>query len=605
MIQLVERVLQGDRRIAGRTVFVDHSDVELPVRVGVVVAAIFRKGLGQFNTHITLVRRDLRRERSDAEVAALFEDLHHVGAVHHLRGIHILQRTKAHTRIAFGIQLTTEEGNLLRLEAPGLILKTVVGKVLERSLTAAQHQVDIGFQVSGFQTVEPFGIQVSALVAREAHHLRQVHLDFQTVGFHSLHTEVLCDGVGTHLEASGPQTRFVRYVGLHVEAIDVVDRLGIHLLGIETTVGINHFKDDGVVIRNRRFHVVEHEVELQFVARTPHATVGVGESCHAFLDGLTRNVETAVRQSVAVIQLNHRLALPIGSHHKGGTVGALQLHMALAIDSAFAEFLALVVVGCHLGTRSGLGIGDVEDEDVHQVVATHLGRHSEVADDDVLLFLHIVIIIVAVGVAVFAIVAVFLVVVGFAVPVIGFLFIVVVSQSKLHLVASEGVVSRTEVEAQLIHGTRLHLDVIGEHDGERLPLVRIRIVNSQTHLLLQTASLTDAVGFGQIVVLQEREDVVVEDTNDSQRHTIEADGVEIDSRLIHIGNDDAFVGPTHLRLHLGEVEGILIIFLEHHAIGRADATVHANPQLVQLIPIDIALVEVEVHLVSLDVGLIA
>ena len=283
----------------------------------------------------------------------------------------------------------------------------------------------------------------------------------------------------------------------------------------------------------------------------------------------------------------------------------MQLHVTLAISCTLVEFLFLVIVGYHLCARSRLGIGDAVDKDIHQVVAAHLGRHGEVADNDVLLLLNIVIIVVAIGVAPFAVVAVFLIVVGLAVPIAGFPLIVVVNCSGPHLIGSEGVVGRTKVEAQLIHSTWLHLDVIGEHDGESLPLVGIRIVDGQTHFLLQTTRLAYAVGLVEFVVLEEREDVVVEDACDSQRHAIEADSIEIDGGLIHIGDDDAFIGPAHLGQHLVEVQRILIVLLEYHTVVGADAAGHAKLQLIQLVPVEVALVEIEVNLISFDVSLIA
>ena len=278
--------------------------------------------------------------------------------------------------------------------------------------------------------------------------------------------------------------------------------------------------------------------------------------------------------------------------------------MALAVNQALAQLLTLEVVGRHLGTRGRFGIGDVEDKDIHHVVATHLGSHCQVTDDDVLLLLHIVIIVVAVGVAPFAVVAVFLIVVGLAVPVAFLAFVVDVHQSGLHLVGGEGVVGWTEVEAQLIHGTRLHLNIIGEHDGESLPLVRIRIVDGQTYLLLQTTRLAHTVSLGQFIILQEREDVVVKDTHDAQRHAIEADGIEINGGFVHIGDDHPFIGPAHLGLHLGEVEGILKILLQHHAVFGTDAAFDTHCQLVKLVTIEVRLVEVEVNVVALDIGLI-
>ena len=105
--------------------------------------------------------------------------------------------------------------------------------------------------------------------------------------------------------------------------------------------------------------------------------------------------------------------------------------------------------------------------------------------------------------------------------------------------------------------------------------------------------------------MQERKDVVVEDADDSQCHAIQADGIEIDRCLIHIGNDDAIIGPTHLRLHFGQVQGILIVLLKHHAIVGTDAAFHAELQFIQLVSVEVALVEIEVNLIPLDVSLIA
>ena len=259
--------------------------------------------------------------------------------------------------------------------------------------------------------------------------------------------------------------------------------------------------------------------------------------------------------------------------------------MAHAVGVAFGEFLLLVVVGRHLSARGGLGIGDAVDIHVDEVVAAHLGRHGEVADDDVLLLLHIVIIVVAVGVVPFAVVAVFLVVVAVAVPILGLTFLVL-NHGLFHLFRGEGIVGGTEVEAELVHGAWLHLDVVGKDDGERLPLVGVGIVDGQPHLLLETACLTYAVGLAQLVVLHEREDIVVEDTHDSQRHRVEADGVKIHRGLLHLRDDDAVVGPTHLRQVVGKVEVEGIVALHEHAVGGADAAAHGHVQLRQFIVVE-------------------
>ena len=112
--------------------------------------------------------------------------------------------SEAHRGVAFGIELTAEESNLLRVEAAGLVLEGIGVEILERSRATTQHQVDLGLHIVGFHAVEPFGVQIDFLVTGEAHHIRKVHLDLQAVGLHCLYTEILGDGAGAHLETSRP-----------------------------------------------------------------------------------------------------------------------------------------------------------------------------------------------------------------------------------------------------------------------------------------------------------------------------------------------------------------------------------------------------------------
>ena len=191
-----------------------------------------------------------------------------------------------------------------------------------------------------------------------------------------------------------------------------------------------------------------------------------------------------------------------------------------------------------------------------------------------------------------------------AIPIIG-LSGLIVDHGLLHFFGGEGVVSGTKVEAQLIHRTRFHLDIIGKHDGESLPLVGIRIVDGKTHFLFQTTRLTHTVSLVKFVVLQERKDVVVENTNNPQCHCVEANGVEIHGGLVHIGNDDAIIGPAHFGQVVSQVEIKLIVALQHHAIVGTNATLHGHLQFRKLVSIQGRLVEIEINLIPLNVSLIA
>ena len=176
--------------------------------------------------------------------------------------------------------------------------------------------------------------------------------------------------------------------------------------------------------------------------------------------------------------------------------------MALTIGVAFGDKLFLIVISRHFGTRSRFRVGNLIHKHVDQVVAAHLSGHGEVADHYVFLLLHIVIICVAVRIAPVAVVAVFFVVITLAIPIIGFT-LSVFRHLAFHLVGSQHIVGRTEVERQLIHRAWLHVDVVGEHDRVGLPLREMRVIELQTHFFLKTTDLADAIGVAHVIILNE------------------------------------------------------------------------------------------------------
>ena len=185
----------------------------------------------------------------------------------------------------------------------------------------------------------------------EADKLRQVEIDFQTVRFHGLHTQRLLNGGSAHLETSHPKTSLIADIGRHSEAIDAIHGLAAHLLGIKPTRGIGDFKHDRIIVGQLVVQVVEHQIDLNLIARTPHATISVGKARNTLLNRFAIHIETAVRQRIAITQLDNRLAtFAVFGHHKCWTVGALQLHMAFRIGCALRQFLTLEVVGLHLRT---------------------------------------------------------------------------------------------------------------------------------------------------------------------------------------------------------------------------------------------------------------
>ena len=79
-----------------------------------------------------------------------------------------------------------------------------------------------------------------------------------------------------------------------VETIDAANGIRFGLLGIESRRGIVDFHHDRIFFRNGIVEIAQHQVDLQFIARTPNATVGVGKASHTFFNGFTANIKLTV-----------------------------------------------------------------------------------------------------------------------------------------------------------------------------------------------------------------------------------------------------------------------------------------------------------------------
>ena len=155
------------------------------------------------------------------------------------------------------------------------------------------------------------------------------------------------------------------------------------------------------------------------------------------------------------------------------------------------------------------------------------------------------------------------------------------------LIGGVGIVGRAEVEDELVHVARLHIDIVGEGDGERTPLVGCGIVEGDSHFLLETACVADAPSVVEVVVLVEREDVAVINFDNAEHHGVEADGIEVDGGFAHFGNDDAFLGPADFGAEVSQVEGKLYLFQKGVACQILDARSDGEVDVFELVAIDV------------------
>ena len=291
------------------------------------------------------------------------------------------------------IERSAEQSIFIRIETLRFIAEGIRREVLEGRLAFSHHDIDLSFQARGDQAVEPFGVQVVVPQVTEADDFRGVKLDLQPVRLHRLHAEVFLDDAVADLEDGLPQARLVVRAGLHRIGVDASDGGVVGLAGIHTVGGVADLHHDRIVVGEVSAKIRQHEVELQLIARAPHATVGIGECGDPFLDALTADVELAIGKRIAVVGLDDGLSSVTAlCHDESGTVLAGQRHMAFAVGLSRGDLLPLVVIGDDFGARDRFGVGNLEHIDVSRLVITHLGSQGQVRDDDVLLRFHIIII---------------------------------------------------------------------------------------------------------------------------------------------------------------------------------------------------------------------
>ena len=193
---------------------------------------------------------------------------------------------------------------------------------------------------------------------------------------------------------------------------------------------------------------------------------------------------------------------------------------------------------------------------------------------------------------------------GLAIPITGF-EIVVLKGKLFRLLVSVGVVGRTKVKNELVHVTRLDIDVFRKFNGERTPLVRCGILKGDSHFFLQATGVTDAPGVIKFIVLVEGEDIVVINLHDAEHHRVKADGIKINSGIAHFRNDDTFLCPAHFGAEVGKVEGELFFFVQRVAVCIFDTGADGKGHLFEFIAIKAGPVEINDQFIADDLGTVA
>ena len=118
------------------------------------------------------------------------------------------------------IERAVEEFHLIGIEALRLVAEGIGRELGKRGTALTYFDHDVSFQPRSGEAVEPFGIQLGIAGVADADHLRRIEVDFQTVRFHRLHSQVFVDDRVTHLEGGSPQTCFIVGAGGHIKGID-------------------------------------------------------------------------------------------------------------------------------------------------------------------------------------------------------------------------------------------------------------------------------------------------------------------------------------------------------------------------------------------------
>ena len=218
--------------------------------------------------------------------------------------------------------------------------------------------------------------------------LAEVELDLEPVGHHRFDLHGLSEHAATELRLGSPVAGR-RIVGrLQRERVEPADRFGVRDGLDELSLRVVQAHAHRMLGRQRAILVLQHEGEVDVVARPPYPALAIDEALEAGLDLLAADVEMAGGQRAAAVDLEIAfLAAMLGQHIEGRAAGGLagggQLGETVRVGGRGAGRLILEVHHREIDALERLGCLQVGSDHPQLAALVALGDEPDVGGDEV------------------------------------------------------------------------------------------------------------------------------------------------------------------------------------------------------------------------------
>ncbi|MBK6830638.1 MAG: hypothetical protein IPG92_07825 [Flavobacteriales bacterium] len=104
------------------------------------------------------------------------------------------------------------------------------------------------------------------------------------------------------------------------------------MLLVEATARVGHLQHHGMFLGELVPGVLQHEAEVERIARAPYAALSIEEALQALVDGFARHVQVAHRECGSVIELEvAALRTLAGNEQEGLVLGAGEGRKSFAV----------------------------------------------------------------------------------------------------------------------------------------------------------------------------------------------------------------------------------------------------------------------------------
>ena len=542
--------------------------------------------LREAQTDIALERRIRRAVAVDAECAALLEHARRERRRETARRRGVELQGLREFRIAGAVELALENGLRLRTELTRRIIEDEIRVAGEARGRRSQAQFHVRAQPGGRAAGQPLRRDRTLDRAAGGEAVRaEIERDLEAVRHDGFDLHALAERRAAEQHLRGPVAGGCGLAGLQFEAIEAADRRGVRHGLHELAARIVELHRRRVIGGQGCTLVLQHERQMQRVARAPDAALTVDVALESLGDGLAADVEMTDRQCGAGAELEESALIVRFGDQQERRAGRRDRRHAVGIGSAEPDFLVLEVAHRELRAGHRRGGAQVRGGDQQLAVLIALREQADVRREQIALRRDVLtpaVIRARTGIAAAAPVTAALSVILIGKVPVGGLILIAILLALQHGLGFRGVarrsvvtaiqrIARRDLQFELEHAARKLLRQLRDIERVPLPAPGVRARERDRLAPQEAADPTDLVVAVQRVDLQELRDVVVVDAGRHDTYRTNADGLERHRQNFAVRKDHALADEAHLRLRARERQGARHLLAERLTARVANA----------------------------------